>query len=785
MRYCKAFSAVLLGVLLWFNTAWGGKLDPNLDRALAAGGGPFEVVVTFYDRAQVSQLSALGSPTTAFSALPIAYGRLSAAQINQVLGWTSVRSVYLNTPLEYYNHDAGQVTGAHFVQNTLGYKGAGITINVLDSGIDGTREDVFFDTGNPSAGKVIQNVKITLNPLGNYTYEEDQENTDTSSGHGTHVAGTVGGDGTCSAAHPLDPYYYRGCAPQSKLVGLGAGETLVILEGLGGFDYSITNQARFDTRVITNSWGGAGDFNPDNPISQASFEAYCAGMVVTFAVGNDGPGDDTLSVYASNPWVIGVAATDDNKVLTSFSSRGTAGHDFEHPSICAPGSGIRSVRAPLTPFGDYQPFVDLNHPPSSVCYTSLSGTSMSTPFVAGAVALMLSANPDLSPDQVMEILYFTADPMPGYQFHEVGHGFINVRNAVELAVGTEGKLDEFLAGDRLWPSRGYWDIAEEDHPLLGNHGTWNQISHAQATDGSYEVGTFGYSTFRCVFYGRSLKIEHPVGPNGGTAKLYVDGQYLKTVDFSNPTLEFGHVTAIPCQDNGAHVVDIRGQTSGEYYVDKVYADYELRDGNFGVATETKTFTGTAINGVTTSYNVPIGADVVGIHGDISWPEAADVDLYLFDPNDVEITGNEGATTKNPEVVDVAPTTPGLYRWDVAGYAGVANYTFTCTLTRLTTSTPVDDPLPKQFQLSQCIPNPFNPSTTIEFSVAREARVDLSVFDVAGRRVRTLVSESKTPNAYRVTWDGTDDSGQRVASGVYFYRMTAGSFTETRKMVLLK
>jgi hypothetical protein len=784
-KYSRVFITVLVGVVLAGSAARGATLDRQLEQAMAGTAGPFEVIVTFHDRAHVSSIDALGASCHKLTDLPMAYGRLTREQIARVLEWRTVRSVYLNAPLQYHNHDAGQVTGAHYVQGTLGFKGAGITINVLDSGIDGSREDLFYDSNDPASGKVIQNAKITLNPDGSYTVVEDVQNTDNTSGHGTHVAGTVGGDGTCSAAHPLDPYYYRGAAPESKIVGLGAGETLVILAGLEGFNWTLDNREQYSTRVLTNSWGGAGDFDPDNPISIAAFEAYCAGIVVTFSAGNDGPGNDTLSVYASNPWVIGVAATNDSKVLTDFSSRGTVGDPFEHPFISAPGSGIRSVRAPLTPFGDYQPFVDVNCPVCSICYTSLSGTSMSTPFIAGAVALMLDANPDLSPDQVMDIMCATAEPMAGNQVHEVGCGFVDVRAAVEMALVTEGKLDEFLAGDRKWGSRGFFLEVEQTDPLLGFFGSWSEVADAGASGGSYQAGTFGSATFRTIFFGRSLKIEHPVGPNGGVAQVVVDGQVLKTVDFSNPTLEFGHVTAIPCQENGIHVVDIRGLSGGEYYVDKLHVDYQMLDSDKGVVQETKSFADLVVAPMTNTHTFEVTADAIGIRGELSWPETADCDLYLYDPNNVQLGGATGATLANPEVLSVSPTIPGTYRWEVVGFAGAANYTLDCTQTKLTVSTGTDTPAPRRFELSQCVPNPFNPVTTIRYAVAEAGPVGLVVFDVAGRKVRTLVNESQPPDVYLVEWDGTDDAGRPVASGVYFYRMKARDFTQSRKMVLLK
>ncbi|MCZ6766831.1 MAG: Ig-like domain-containing protein [bacterium] len=90
-----------------------------------------------------------------------------------------------------------------------------------------------------------------------------------------------------------------------------------------------------------------------------------------------------------------------------------------------------------------------------------------------------------------------------------------------------------------------------------------------------------------------------------------------------------------------------------------------------------------------------------------------------------------------------------------------------------------------FALEQNYPNPFNPTTTIQFTVANDAHVRLIIYDVAGRRVRTLVDEPRRADHYEVKWDGKTNSGAPVASGVYFYRMTAGTFVKTKKMVMLK
>jgi hypothetical protein len=89
------------------------------------------------------------------------------------------------------------------------------------------------------------------------------------------------------------------------------------------------------------------------------------------------------------------------------------------------------------------------------------------------------------------------------------------------------------------------------------------------------------------------------------------------------------------------------------------------------------------------------------------------------------------------------------------------------------------------RLDQNVPNPFNPATTIRYAIAGDNPVSLTIYDVAGRKVRTLVNERQRADIYQVSWDGANDAGVRVASGVYFYKLVAGKFTQTKKMLLLK
>ncbi|UCG52218.1 MAG: T9SS type A sorting domain-containing protein, partial [Candidatus Latescibacterota bacterium] len=98
-----------------------------------------------------------------------------------------------------------------------------------------------------------------------------------------------------------------------------------------------------------------------------------------------------------------------------------------------------------------------------------------------------------------------------------------------------------------------------------------------------------------------------------------------------------------------------------------------------------------------------------------------------------------------------------------------------------------DPIAFENRLGDNYPNPFNPTTTIKYSIKEPAHVSLKVYNVAGQLVKTLVDDAKKPRAegFAVTWDGHDNKGQPVASGVYFYKFVTKNYVQTKKMVFLK
>ena len=171
-----------------------------------------------------------------------------------------------------------------------------------------------------------------------------------------------------------------------------------------------------------------------------------SGVNVVFSAGNTGPGNGTLNPYAMAPWVIGVGATDQNGALASFSGRGNFGGEIERPTLVAPGVNIASLRnlgtvnGTLGLIGADLSRLSLFELPF---YTTSTGTSFSAPQVAGAIALMLEANPNLTPAKIKDILSRTATPMPNNFLHETGAGMLNTHAAVLEAAFPERRMGMF------------------------------------------------------------------------------------------------------------------------------------------------------------------------------------------------------------------------------------------------------------------------------------------------------------------------------------------------------
>ena len=409
---------------------------------------------------------------------------LTAGQVRTLQNNSSVKSIWSNDRQMYYMNAARMMAGVDKIRtdSAFTFRNGGFPVSgngdfsvlVIDSGIDATQADL------PLGSKIIQNTHrvvstdagntgITVGgvPLNGFTPSLSIENipdTDTV-GHGTHCAGIVGGLGAHSGN------VYSGVAPGVKIVGSGGGAVILVLDALAGWEYGLSHQDQYRIRIVTNSYGplGGGEYSADHPFMVAAKNAHDHNMTVFFAGGNDGSAKNTLSPYAQAPWVIGVAAGTKEGMLAGFSSRGlpreerlndtNPNNDNEAPTITAPGTGrfyesslarygftsdIVSVRA-IANFGASSGLnADAELPPGMIpFYTQISGTSMATPFAAGVAALMLDADPTLTPDEIKQIMTDTATAMPGYADFEVGAGYINAYAAVDKAYNRTKNFQNF------------------------------------------------------------------------------------------------------------------------------------------------------------------------------------------------------------------------------------------------------------------------------------------------------------------------------------------------------
>ncbi len=344
--------------------------------------------------------------------------------------------------------------GADAVKRSVGVQRAGPTVLVVDTGIDSSHPD--FAQGQNLAANV-QTVRVDGLAVGS---REDAPVVD-QAGHGTHVAGIVGGSGASLGDSDELHGRYTGVYSVGRIASFQASSSeadraakVEVVAALEGFEWALDNQERLDIRVVTNSWGEEGGFDPAGPIATATQRLYLAGMVVVFSAGNtgeDGPG--TLNRYCVAPWVLCVAAGDLEGARQPFSSMGSGdpGKPYDHPDLTAPGLSVTSAR----PAGRTAPepgaldLLGTAQHPSAQLYVDRSGTSIAAPHVAGAAALLLAANPELSPDQVMDTLVTTARPMPGEPVSAVGAGYLDVRAAYDEARALTGERTAFLAGEAV------------------------------------------------------------------------------------------------------------------------------------------------------------------------------------------------------------------------------------------------------------------------------------------------------------------------------------------------
>jgi serine protease AprX len=274
--------------------------------------------------------------------------------------------------------------------------GKGVTVAVLDSGV----------AADPDLVSPTNRILASVNFA-------DQRVTSDAGGHGTHIAGIVGGNGTRSGGE------FVGVAPQANIVDVrvlgrtGSGRISSVVRGI---EWVLAHRSMYNIRVMNLSFGARVNLSyRTDPLAAAVEIAWRRGLVVVAAAGNAGPARDTVVTPGIDPYAITVGATDDrgtlnlrDDLLAWFSAWGTADSNPK-PDLVAPGRRIISVRVAGSALDMLFPDRVVTARNGST-YLRLTGTSMSTAVVSGAVALLLERRPNLTPDQVKALVVGSTQP---------------------------------------------------------------------------------------------------------------------------------------------------------------------------------------------------------------------------------------------------------------------------------------------------------------------------------------------------------------------------------------
>ncbi|MFD7746845.1 S8 family serine peptidase [Streptomyces sp. NPDC059698] len=312
----------------------------------------------------------------------------------RTLSGSGLKKLWLDRKVEASLDRSTKQVGADLAW-AAGYDGAGAKVAVLDTGADAEHPDL--------QGRITASENFT-----------GSGGTDDHQGHGTHVASTVGGSGAASGGTK------KGVAPGADLmVGKvlddgGSGATSWIIAGM---QWAVDNKAD----VVSMSLGSAGPTDCTDPMAQAAAElAESEDTLFVVAAGNIGPSLNTVSSPGCAPGVLTVGAVDRDDSTANFSSRGpTIGSHTLKPEIAAPGVAISAAAAGGR---------------GSKAYRSMSGTSMATPHVAGAAAVLKQRRPEWTAQQIKAALVSSANSAVPGDVRETGGGRLDVARAVRTPV---------------------------------------------------------------------------------------------------------------------------------------------------------------------------------------------------------------------------------------------------------------------------------------------------------------------------------------------------------------
>ena len=364
------------------------------------------------DASKEEKITALGTVKYKLPMINSYVLEIPESSVRKLEDISTIKSIYQTTNITAQMFTERESINAAYAYRQ-GLTGRGITIAILDTGVASVA-DLTLPNNRILAFKDIVNGKST-------PYDDN--------GHGTHVAGIAGGNGLRSNGK------YMGIAPECNIVAVkvldkyGRGNSA---DALAGIQWVLDNKEKYNIRIANLSVGTPESNNKD-PLVRAVEILWDNGIVVNVAAGNNGPKPSTITSPGISRKIITVGAVDDHKEvhiwgnnLVNFSGRGPTSECIIKPDIVAPGSNIVSCLTP-TPIKSEQSDTEIKVIQKH--YMELSGTSMATPIVSGAIALLLQKHPDLKPDDVKYMLKESCLKLEYSQNHQ-GWGLIDVKKLI-------------------------------------------------------------------------------------------------------------------------------------------------------------------------------------------------------------------------------------------------------------------------------------------------------------------------------------------------------------------
>lgn len=677
-----------------------------------------------------------------------------------------------------YGPSQGQLEQINVIAaHELGFKGQGVIVCMMDTG---------YRQGHEAFQNIIDSGRLIaqydfINDDDDTDFDEDQDSWGQPD-HGTLTWSALGGESEgnlygpahlasfvlsksedVSSEHHIEEDNWAAGAEWADSIGAS-----VISASLGyryGFDSPDEEYTYEDM-----------DGNTTIVTIAADLAAY-NGIAVATAQGNNGSlGPGSLLAPADADSVIACGAVDPNGYLAGFSALGPTFDGRIKPEVCAQGVSTVCV-----------------DPYDNNGYTTAGGTSLSTPLLGGACAVLLSAHPNWTPMMVREALMMTADRSddPG---NEYGWGIADVGRALYYHPEGDMAFDHqpdvmICAGQSIPVSVSISsDVTVTDAYLyyrIGDSGDFTPITMNTSDNVVFYADIPGQSGGELQYYFEATDENgsHAFDPLGGSMHPYsfdLDGSYVEdsfedgiqlwrsggTNDRWGLTTQYAGIGNLCITDSPT-----------TYYDDNTDSWLES---TFGLDL-------TDISGadITFYYRGVLQSDL-----DYLYLEASTDGGATWDPFPEAITGSEFSFVEyTASLADYAGDPDVRLRFHlVTNSSGQREGIYLDDISITWSPTGIDDeaePMPNVFSLSQNYPNPFNPSTSILFSLEQKAYAGIVVYDLMGRKVKTLVSSLLDAGDHEIVWNGTNDSGADVASGIYLYKLESNGLTQVRRMTLLR